>query len=57
MNRRKSLIWQIPFLILLILGTVFIVIQQRNMPYRTNRGLIFGTEYTITYQCDKDLGK
>ena len=48
MNRRKSLIWQIPFLILLILGTVFIVIQQRNMPYRTNRGLIFGTEYTIT---------
>ena len=43
MNRRKSLIWQIPFLVLLIAGTVFIVIQQRNMPYLTNRGLIFGT--------------
>lgn len=57
MNRRKSLIWQIPFLVLLIAGTVFIVIQQRNMPYRTNRGLIFGTEYTITYQSDRDLGK
>ena len=57
MNRRKSLIWQIPFLVLLIAGTVFIVIQQRNMPYRTNRGLIFGTEYTITYQNDRDLGK
>lgn len=57
MNRRKSLIWQIPFLVLLIAGTVFIVIQQRNMPYLTNRGLIFGTEYTITYQNDRDLGK
>lgn len=57
MNRRKSLIWQIPFLLLLIAGTVFIVVQQRNMPYITNRGMIFGTEYTITYQNDHDLSK
>ncbi len=57
MTRRKNLIWQIPFLLLLIVGTVFIVIQQHNMPYRSNRGLIFGTEYSITYQYDQDLGK
>ena len=57
MDRRKRLYWQIPFLLLLILGTVFIVVQQRNMPYRSNHGLIFGTEYNITYQYDKDLGE
>ena len=51
----KKLIWQIPFLTLLIVGTVLIIMQQRNMPYRTAEGAIFGTFYHVTYQCDKDL--
>ena len=51
----KKLIWQIPFLVLLIVGTVLIIMQQHNMPYRTAEGAIFGTYYHITYQSDKDL--
>lgn len=51
----KKLLWQIPFLTLLIVGTVLIIMQQRNMPYRTAEGAIFGTFYHITYQSDKDL--
>ena len=57
MNKRKNLIWQLPFLTLLIVGTVLIVMQQRNMPYTRIEGKIFGTFYHITYQSDKDLGK
>lgn len=52
--QKKKLIWQLPFLILLIVGTVLIIRQQRSMPYHTDRGPIFGTFYTITYQADKD---
>ena len=55
MNKRKNLIWQLPFLTLLIVGTVLIIMQQRNMPYIRNEGEIFGTFYHITYQSDKDL--
>ena len=46
--------WQLPFLMLLIIGTILIIRQQRNMPYQTNKGPVFGTFYTITYQSDKD---
>ena len=52
--QKKKLIWQLPFLILLIVGTVLIIRQQQSMPYHTYRGPIFGTFYTITYQADKD---
>lgn len=48
--------WQLPFLLLLIVGTVLIIRQQRNMPYQKNTGLIFGTIYNVTYQYDRDLG-
>lgn len=54
MNKRK-LIWQLLFLALLIVGTVLVIRQQRSMPYQQNRGLIFGTTYQVTYQCDSDL--
>lgn len=54
MNKKK-LIWQLPFLILLIVGTVLIIRQQRAMPYQTNSGMVFGTVYNITYECDSDL--
>ena len=52
MNKKK-LIWQIPFLALLIICTV--VILKKQPPFRTNEGLVFGTVYKITYQHDDDL--
>jgi thiamine biosynthesis lipoprotein len=55
--RKKKLIWQLPFLTLLIVGTILIIRQQHVMPYQKNAGLIFGTTYNITYQNDEDLHK
>lgn len=52
MNKKK-LIWQVPFLILLIVGTV--IILKKQPPFRTNEGLVFGTVYKITYQHADDL--
>jgi thiamine biosynthesis lipoprotein len=52
MNRKK-LIWQVPFLFILIIGTV--VILKKQPPYRTNEGMVFGTIYKITYQSHEDL--
>ncbi len=52
---KKKLIWQVPFLTLLVIGTILIIRQQQNMPYQHNMGTIFGTTYSITYQHDKDL--
>jgi thiamine biosynthesis lipoprotein len=55
--RKKKLIWQLPFLTLLIVGTILIIRQQQATPYQKNSGLIFGTTYNITYQHDDDLHK
>ena len=54
-KRKKRLLWQLPFLMVLIVGTVLIIRQQHNMPYQHNQGFIFGTTYSITYQSDQDL--
>ena len=54
-KQKKKLYWQLPFLLLLIVGTIFIVRQQRNMPYQHDKGFIFGTVYSVTYQSDKNL--
>ena len=54
-NQKKKLYWQLPFLLLLIVGTILIVRQQRNMPYQHDKGFIFGTVYSVTYQSDKNL--
>lgn len=54
-KQRKRLLWQIPFLAALIVGTILIIRQQRSMPYQHDTGFIFGTIYNITYQNDKDL--
>ena len=54
MNKKKW-ICQLPFLLLLIVGTVLIIRQQRAMPYQMNSGMVFGTVYNITYECDSDL--
>ena len=56
-SRKKRLMWQVPFLILLIVGTILIIRQQQNMPYQKCSGAIFGTIYNITYQYDEDLQK
>lgn len=54
-KQKKKLIWQLPFLVLLIVGTVLIIRQQRSMPYQRSTDLVFGTSYNIVYQCDSDL--
>ena len=54
-RQKKRLLWQLPFLTLLIVGTVLIVRQQRSMPYQTDKGFVFGTVYAITYQSDENL--
>ena len=50
--KNKRLIWQIPFLLLLIFGSIFVIRQQQNTPYQRDEGFIFGTIYHITYQSD-----
>ena len=57
MEKKKQLIWQIPFLVCLIVGTVIIIRSNRNAPYQHNQGFIFGTVYNITYQYSKDLSR
>lgn len=51
----KKLLWQLPFLVFLIAGSVIIIHHQHSMPYQHNTGFIFGTVYNITYQSDSDL--
>ncbi len=53
--KNKKLLWQVPFLVLLIVGTVLIIRQQRSTPYRKSADFIFGTSFHVTYQCDSDL--
>lgn len=47
--------WQIPFLVILIVGTILIIRQQHSMPYQQCSGVIFGTTFHVTYQYDEDL--
>jgi thiamine biosynthesis lipoprotein apbE len=56
-SKRRNLLWQIPLLILLVVGTVIVIAQQHNTLYQNNTGFIFGTTYNITYQSDIDLQK
>lgn len=53
--KNKKLLWQLPFLTLLVVGTILIIRQQHSMPYRKTSDFIFGTTYHVTYQCDFDL--
>ena len=53
--QKKRLLWQIPFLLLLIAGTVWVIKNQQDMPYQSNEGKVFGTYYKITYQHNDDL--
>ncbi len=56
MNKKK-LIWQLPFLAILVIGTIFIIRQQHVTPYQHDEGFIFGTIYHITYQSDENYQK
>lgn len=49
--------WKLPFLVLLMVGTFFIIRRQATTPYIKNQGMVFGTFYNITYQSDTDLQK
>ena len=55
--KNKKLLWQLPFLTLLVVGSILIIRQQRSMPYQKSTDFIFGTTYHITYQCDSDLSQ
>ena len=49
---RKSFIW----LAILLLGTIWILAQRnKQIPYNSINGLVFGTVYNITYQYDGNL--
>jgi thiamine biosynthesis lipoprotein len=52
-NKNNKRLWQWPFLLLLIVGTVWIL--RKQAPFQTAQGLVFGTIYQITYQYDGDL--
>lgn len=52
--KKKNLIWQIPFLLILIIGSVYTIRQKNDLRYQQNEGMVFGTIYHITYQSDTD---
>lgn len=53
--KKRKLLWQLPFLFLLIIGTITIISQQRSTPYQHDEGFVFGTVYHITYQSEENL--
>lgn len=55
--KKKKLIWQIPFLLILIIGSIFVIRQQRNTPFQKDEGMVFGTIYHIIYQSDTNYQK
>lgn len=55
--KKKKQIWQIPFLLILIIGSIFVIRQQRNTPFQKDEGMVFGTIYHITYQSDTNYQK
>ena len=55
--KNKKLIWQVPFLLVLIIGTIIIIRQQHDTPYQKDTGFVFGTIYHITYQSDENYQK
>ena len=51
--KQNKLIWQLPFLLVLIVGTV--IILRKQPPFHSDQGFTFGTVYKVTYQHDKNL--
>ncbi len=58
-QKSRFRLWHIPMLILLILGTLWIALSERQpaeIPFQHNEGVIFGTIYHSTYQSKEDIG-
>lgn len=55
MKNDKRLVWMLPALTLLIVGTIYIMQKEKSMPFQHDEGMIFGTFYSVTYQYDRDL--
>ena len=55
--KNKKLLWQMPFLVFLIVATVLIIRQQQSMPYQKYSDFVFGTTFSVTYQCDSDMSR
>lgn len=48
--------WKLPFLIVLVVGSILIIRHNGNeAPYQKDSGTIFGTFYHITYQSEQNL--
>ena len=57
-NKKKKLRWQLPFLLLLIIGTIYVIRSNNSAaPFQQEEGAVFGTFYHVTYQCDSSLQK
>ena len=55
-KKKKKLRWQLPFLLLLVVGTIYVIRSNpQAVPYQQEEGAIFGTFYHVTYQCDSSL--
>lgn len=56
--KQRPWLWRIPFLMLLIAGSVWAIHRKQATPreeWRTAEGNVFGTVYHATYLSDKDL--
>lgn len=47
--------WKLPFLLLLIVGSILIIRRDAEAPYQKDSGTVFGTFYHITYQSKDNL--
>lgn len=54
-EKKKKLLWELPLLLFLMIGTVVAIRRGQDAPYMNNNGFVFGTEYHITYQSKADL--
>ena len=56
-KQKKKLMWQLPLLTLLVVGTVLIIHQQHATPmsYQHDSGFVFSTVYSVTYEYETNL--
>lgn len=56
-NKHNGWRWKAPFLLLLIVGTVLIIQKHKphTAPFQKDEGMVFGTLWHATYQCDSSL--
>lgn len=54
-GKPRRLLWQVPFLLALVVGTVWVIRTQDDTPYQHDEGEIFGTFWHATYQSERNL--